>query len=56
MLSETKSPVTLAGVNRAGNIKTVSAGFDGAELTGDTLACQVAVLRAFSTCLSSKPY
>lgn len=44
MLSETKSPVTLAGVNRAGNIKTVCAGFDGAELTGGALAFQVAFI------------
>lgn len=42
MRSEAKGPATLAGVNRAGNIKTVSAGFDVRELTGDTLAFQVA--------------
>ena len=41
MLNETKYPATLAGVNRAGNIKTVSAGFDGTELTGDMLGFQV---------------
>lgn len=44
MMNETKCPATLAGVNRAGNIKTVSAGFDARELTGDTLAFQVAFI------------
>lgn len=49
MLNETESPATRAGVNRAENIKTFSAGFDGRELTGDTLSFQVAfVARRYS--------
>lgn len=55
MSNEKQNPGALGGAHRAGNIKTVGAGFDEREPTRDALAFQVAFIAhryRLSPCMS----